>query len=119
VAFTLAANLFPNTIPLNQGISVPVRISGVKSPGNINGVIPVTISGSYSQCTSTKRIAILPWDGNSGVIHYNAPVFYPFHAYVVPGGIGNSGILLDRVGERKAGRPSGAPRGRLKNRVRA
>lgn len=119
VAFTFTGNLFPNSIPLGQNITVPIRVSRVVTPGNINGQIPVVVNAALNACVTKKRIAILPWDGNSGQASFNGKQFWQFKPYVAPGGLGNTGILLERIGERKAGRPFGTPPGRARNRVRA
>lgn len=119
VAITFTGPLFPVGYPLNAGVTVPIRISRLISPANLNGSIPVVLGGSLAACTTKKRVAILNWDGASGQASFNAKQFWQFMPYTAPGGLGNTGILLDRIGERKPGRPFGTPPGRAKNRVRA
>jgi hypothetical protein len=103
------------------GSVVAVRISGVLQPKSINGVIPVVVGALPGTIfKSKKNIGILPYT-SGGKVTYEQNVLYQFNTYLPnpQGGLPlTTGIYLQRIGERKAGRPLGAPRGRLPNRAR-
>jgi pimeloyl-ACP methyl ester carboxylesterase len=119
VNFTFETPLFAGATPVDPapGYVVPIRISQVRTPGNINGVIPVTVGPTTSQATSKNRISILTWDGVSGKATYTQQALITFAPPAVRGTLPN--IDIARVGERRAGVPTGQPRGRQRNRIRA
>ena len=88
------------------GSIVPVRFSKIQTPGNLNGVHPIVVSGPTAG-TTAKRIAMLPWSNNG------------FAAYNGFGITQISKVDFLRIGERKTGRPFAPPRGRARVRPTA
>jgi pimeloyl-ACP methyl ester carboxylesterase len=83
-----------------QGFPIPIHISGIKqTPKNLNGPHPF-IPSSTTVATSKNPIAAQGWDGSGYA-------FYPGQQLVQFGS-----IAIQRVGERKTGRPYDTERGR-------
>ena len=102
VVFTVASNIFPVGA---IGNSIPVRFSELKNTcGNLNGPHPIIVT-SQSAGYTKRQIAVLPWSGN-GKVQY-------------PGGQLNqfASVNIQRMGERKCGRPYDTERGRAPVRV--
>lgn len=126
ISLTLASAI--ETLPAgaagNAQNFVPVRISGVKIPGNINGTIPMNVDNTRFILTSKKRIAIVPWDQATGLVTYIPKIFVPFSGNIIRAPVrGNpmtyGNLWAVRISERAAGRVFGAVPGRRPNRVRA
>lgn len=101
-----------------SGVNVPVRISGIKQPGNLNGIWPVRVN-SANEVHLLKPFAHLAWDG-TGTISFQPKNFIPFiNAWVgttnpTPTEImGN--IYAEKIAKRKRGRPFGSQAGRRRN----
>jgi hypothetical protein len=83
-----------------------IRISGQKQPRYINGSVTVIVT-SNTTCVTLKTLPLVGFVAGTGVLIYS-PQFY-------------TRILrmnVSKVSERKAGRPSGAFRGRSSVRVK-
>ena len=105
----------------NPQCSVPMRISGLLQPGNLNGSWPMFITGPSSDgiytCFFKKRIACLPYT-SGGQLAFQPKVFIPFsNLWVGPSG---GGMVNDAVGNlyavkiarKKRGVPFGQQHGR-------
>jgi pimeloyl-ACP methyl ester carboxylesterase len=99
VSITTSTNLFNLALtPVNS--VVPVRISKLTVPGNLNSVHPVQVY-SANQFVTEKKIAILAWDSSPGKVTYSPLTYIPVAT-----------VQFSRIGERKAGRPFAVARGR-------
>lgn len=126
VSMTLTTDLLtvPPSALGHQQFHVPVRISGMRAPGNLNGSLTVWFDVTGTIMTTTKRIAIGTWDGSTGRVTYVPKSFVPFSGSIISAPVrGNpftyGNIWAVRIGERKAGRIFGTVPGRRGNRVRA
>jgi hypothetical protein len=107
----------------NPLASVPIRISGIQQPGNLNGIWPMTVQGPNSDGTYTlyfkKRIAVLPWVVG-GQAAYQPKNFIGYsNLWVGPTANGmindpTGNIYVVKVAKRKRGVPFGQQRGRRK-----
>jgi hypothetical protein len=95
-----------------EGQVYPVRLSGLKSPANLNGVHPLQVV-TTSQAIFKQPTAMLPWDGATGYGQANLADFCPVAQQNV-GGKFYAYLIFDRLGERKCGRPFGLVRGRAR-----
>lgn len=103
-----------------SGQVVPLRISGVRQPGNLNGTWPFRFLYGTTACTftSTRPFAVLTWDG-TGTVTYSPKNFIPFCQANIGAGnptptetLGN--IYAEKVARRKRGLPFGLQHGRRK-----
>ncbi len=113
----------PNSA-LGTASSIPLKISGVRVPGNLNGIVPCTVDINGLIYTTKKKIAIVPWDQSTGTMSYVPKEFVPFSGNFItaprtgdPLSFGN--IWAERIGERKTGKVFGFVPGRKPNRIRA
>jgi hypothetical protein len=120
IAINVTATLALQTAlgSVQNGQVVPIRISGMRQPGNLNGTWPfhVTRVGAIYQLNSTRPFATLTWDG-TGQITYSPKSFVPFISANV--GADNptpreidGNIYIEKISRRKRGLPFGAQRGR-------
>jgi hypothetical protein len=101
ISFTYAANLFdaPSVGQVRQ-----IRNKGITGAANLNGPLTVKILSQLA-CQTTRRIGINPWTGGGQT------------SYALKTGFPIGFMQVERVVERKPGRPSYLSRGRQRNRV--
>lgn len=125
---SLTLSDFLATIPAgaagNAQNFVPIRLHGMRKPGNLNGTIPVSIDSTGFILTTKKRIAIAAWDAGTGIVTYIPKSFIPFSGTIISAPVrGNpmtyGNLWAVRISERKAGKIYGTVPGRRANRVRA
>lgn len=126
ITMTLAAAIatFPAGALGNAQNFVPIRLTGMRQPGNLNGTIPVRIDSTGFIVTTKKRIAIGQWDNSTGTVSYIPKSFIPFSGGIISAPVrGNpmtyGNLWAVRISERKAGKIYGTVPGRRPNRVRA
>lgn len=102
------------------GVYLPIRLSGITQPGNLNGVWPFSVSTGTEvgaiYLTMKKSVATLAWDG-TGKCTYAPLNFIPFSTATVgspnPVPIETAGnIYAAKIAKRKRGRPFGSQPGR-------
>jgi hypothetical protein len=115
-----AAALNPIVNTLANGQIIPLRLSGIRQPGNLNGTWPFryTLGTTSHTFTSVRSFAVLTWDG-TGQITYSPKNFIPFINANI--GAGNptpaetkGNLYAEKIARRKRGLPFGLEHGRLK-----
>ncbi len=112
-------DIFANSTGIKgaSGVYVPVQITGVKTPGNLNGIWPGSVA-SDGKVTLKKPFAHLTWD-STGSISYRPKALILFSNQTVgmtpvsqtePDG----NLYALKVAKRKRGRPFGQQPGRAK-----
>ena len=105
---------------IQRGQVIPLRISNVRQPGNMNGTWPFRFLGGTASTlfVSVKSFATLTWD-LTGSVTYSPKNFIPFIQANV--GVGNptpaevlGNIYAEKIARRKRGLPFGVERGRQK-----
>jgi hypothetical protein len=107
VAFTVDQAVFPLPGPDGLAKHLNVRISGLTYNPNLNGPMTVVVD-TATTCHSLRPIAMTAYIAPSApfmIVNF-AKTFQPVF------------LAIEKVGERKAGRPFGTSVGRAKNRVR-
>jgi Lipase (class 3) len=97
---TVAGNLFP-VVPPNS--KLVVRISGQRSPGNLNGNFTVSVV-SATQARTVRPLSVNNFVQANGMVRFTAVDYLPI-----------TRVVMERIVSKRPGRPSDLFHGRAKN----